>query len=409
MTETRTEIHESTHITSKEIPAKEDVVVEREDIHKETIEILHKVQSESKPAVLSQKEIQPVLQPQRIEVEVKEHVMKMKSPEVQVVLLPDTVDAPVSEAVEIPAQPDVPVVEAIEISAQTDTPIVEAVEIPAKSDVLVEEPVGIPTHTDVPVGEAVEIPAQTDVPVEVVEIPAHTDVPVVEEVKVTAQADVLVEEAVEMPPQTDVPAVEAIEVPAQSDVPVEAVEIPAQTDVQVVEISEIPAQTDAPIVEAIEMPAQIDKPVVVEVAEIPAQTIDVVSVSRETIVLTKEEQPVIEEIIKEEITEKEKPVEKAGKAPVFTWNLTSLKVMDGEEVKFHCEIDGQPMPEIVWYHEEVPISENQDFKCTYNKETGSCSLLISEVFPQDAGEYKCEATNDLGTAVSRAYLEIECK
>eukprot|EP00106_Octopus_bimaculoides_P016754 XP_014784196.1 PREDICTED: titin-like isoform X3 [Octopus bimaculoides] len=356
VTETRTEIHESTHITSEEIPAKDDVVIERENIHKETIEILHKEQPESEPAVLSQKEIQPVLQPQRIEVEVKEHVMKMKSPEVQVVLLPDTVDAPVSEAV--------------------------------------------------------EIPAQTDVPLEVVEIPAQTDVPVVKAVEILAQADVLVGEAVEIPTQTDVPAVEAVEIPAQTDVPVEVVEMPAQTDVPVVEIVEIPAQTDAPVVEVVEIHAQIDKPVVVEVAEIPAQTVDMVSVSRETIVLKKEEQPVVEEVIKEEITEKEKPVEKevvekAGKAPIFTWHLTSLKVMDGEEVKFYCEIDGQPMPEIVWYHEEVPISENQDFKSIYNKETGSCSLLISEVFPQDAGEYKCEATNALGTAVSRAYLEIE--
>ena len=30
--------------------------------------------------------------------------------------------------------------------------------------------------------------------------------------------------------------------------------------------------------------------------------------------------------------------ESQGQAPEFTWGLMSLKVMDGEEVKFHCEV-----------------------------------------------------------------------
>ena len=30
-----------------------------------------------------------------------------------------------------------------------------------------------------------------------------------------------------------------------------------------------------------------------------------------------------------------------GRAPEFTWGLMSLKVMDGEEVKFRCEVSLQ--------------------------------------------------------------------
>jgi hypothetical protein len=98
-----------------------------------------------------------------------------------------------------------------------------------------------------------------------------------------------------------------------------------------------------------------------------------------------------------------------GKAPTFTWGLMSLKVMDGEEVKFRCEVTGTPMPEISWLHDDKPIAENQDFTLSYDVESGACTLLIAEVFPQDAGEYQCIAVNVHGQAVTRAYLEVECE
>ncbi|GFS02464.1 titin, partial [Elysia marginata] len=96
-----------------------------------------------------------------------------------------------------------------------------------------------------------------------------------------------------------------------------------------------------------------------------------------------------------------------GRAPEFTWGLMSLKVMDGEEVKFRCEVTAEPMPEISWYHDDKIITENQDFNLTYDVESGACTLLIAEVFPQDAGEYKCIAVNPHGEAVTRAMLEVE--
>jgi hypothetical protein len=49
------------------------------------------------------------------------------------------------------------------------------------------------------------------------------------------------------------------------------------------------------------------------------------------------------------------------------------------------------------------------FRITFEPETGKCTLLIVEVFPQDAGEYRCIAVNERGKAISRATLEVECK
>ena len=130
---------------------------------------------------------------------------------------------------------------------------------------------------------------------------------------------------------------------------------------------------------------------------------------------TPDEEVTTEEVEKAPVVEETSTAEQIiefleeGQAPEFTWGLISLKVMDGEEVKFRCEVIGKPMPEISWFHDDVPIAENQDFKLTYDMESGACTLLIVEVFPQDAGEYRCEAVNIHGKAVTRAILEIECK
>ena len=48
--------------------------------------------------------------------------------------------------------------------------------------------------------------------------------------------------------------------------------------------------------------------------------------------------------------------------PQFVWGLTSLKVMDGEEAKFFCEVKAEPSPVISWFHDDKPIAENQDFR-----------------------------------------------
>ena len=62
----------------------------------------------------------------------------------------------------------------------------------------------------------------------------------------------------------------------------------------------------------------------------------------------------------QEIFEINETVEEGS--PEFTWGLTSLKVMDGEEARFMCEVKAEPSPEISWFHDEKPITENQDFR-----------------------------------------------
>ena len=55
------------------------------------------------------------------------------------------------------------------------------------------------------------------------------------------------------------------------------------------------------------------------------------------------------------------------------------------------------------------VVDNPDFKTIYNKATGECELFISEVFPQDTGDYRCIAVNQYGKAVTNATLTVECE
>jgi len=96
-----------------------------------------------------------------------------------------------------------------------------------------------------------------------------------------------------------------------------------------------------------------------------------------------------------------------GSPPKFTGLFQSLRVMDGEQVKFSCVVRGVPTPDVIWYHNDKVISDNPDFVTKYNRDTGEVQLQIVEVFPQDTGVYNCVATNKYGNAVNTAQLRVE--
>lgn len=70
------------------------------------------------------------------------------------------------------------------------------------------------------------------------------------------------------------------------------------------------------------------------------------------------------------------------------------------------QVTGKPVPKITWYHKNAPIKEAKDVT-VYQDSEGVCKLAISEVFPEDAGEYTCHASNKVGEAVCAASLIVE--
>lgn len=93
-------------------------------------------------------------------------------------------------------------------------------------------------------------------------------------------------------------------------------------------------------------------------------------------------------------------------SPTFVKRLSPVRVMDGESVNLTCVVEGRPTPRVEWYHNDKPIKEGKEITIVQDME-GVCSLAITEVFPEDAGEYTCRAVNPVGEAVCTSSLVVE--
>lgn len=98
--------------------------------------------------------------------------------------------------------------------------------------------------------------------------------------------------------------------------------------------------------------------------------------------------------------------EDAGEAPKFVRPLSPVRASDGEPAKLVCTVSGKPIPSIIWYHGAREIHPSRDFKPNYDSTTGTATLTIEEVFPDDEGIYRCKATNKHGTAECEANLVV---
>lgn len=78
----------------------------------------------------------------------------------------------------------------------------------------------------------------------------------------------------------------------------------------------------------------------------------------------------------------------------------------GETVRLECRFSGMPVPAIHWYKDEIPFEKNDSRIIFHN---GNEILYIQFVTIEDAGNYRCEATNRLGVASAQSTLKIKSK
>ena len=86
--------------------------------------------------------------------------------------------------------------------------------------------------------------------------------------------------------------------------------------------------------------------------------------------------------------------------------VTSQSAPDGAAVEFVCKVEGTPRPQITWFRQTAIIKPSQDFQI-YHDDNNKATLVIKEVFPEDAGTFTCVAKNCVGFASSSAELIVE--
>ncbi len=92
-----------------------------------------------------------------------------------------------------------------------------------------------------------------------------------------------------------------------------------------------------------------------------------------------------------------------GKPPVFVRKLDHKCIPEGQPAHLEVKVTGNP--EVNWFMDGEPLQDEliYDFISTSD---GTHILIIKETFPEDEGEYLCEATNPHGMAETNCLLTI---
>uniref|UniRef100_A0A1I7TK31 Ig-like domain-containing protein n=1 Tax=Caenorhabditis tropicalis TaxID=1561998 RepID=A0A1I7TK31_9PELO len=95
-----------------------------------------------------------------------------------------------------------------------------------------------------------------------------------------------------------------------------------------------------------------------------------------------------------------------GKAPGFTIPLTIRRAKPGDSVTFECLPFGNPFPSIKWLKDGLELFSDDKIKMESSAD-GTQRLILSDVTFLSEGYFRCVATNEHGTASTKAELVIE--
>lgn len=103
----------------------------------------------------------------------------------------------------------------------------------------------------------------------------------------------------------------------------------------------------------------------------------------------------IAELLVDEITTK----------PEFLKELKPVEVVEGSDVEFEVQVQGNPEPDVSWLRNNVLIEPGDRYEETRVEDVHR--LIIHDTIPEDSGEVKCQAKNDVGRVQSVAQLVVK--
>lgn len=93
-------------------------------------------------------------------------------------------------------------------------------------------------------------------------------------------------------------------------------------------------------------------------------------------------------------------------APVIKKELANISISEGESVAIlEAQVTGYPKPKINWYKGGEILQASEHYKMLYEDEE-NYALIIKNVKAEDAGSYRLQASNELGTADTSAELTV---
>ena len=78
--------------------------------------------------------------------------------------------------------------------------------------------------------------------------------------------------------------------------------------------------------------------------------------------------------------------------------IDNQRVMEGDSVTLSCNATGIPLPMVSWIKVDGHMTVSN----------GS-ELVFTNINRSEAGEYRCEASNECGNASETATIEVQCK
>ncbi|XP_061239478.1 hemicentin-1 isoform X3 [Bos javanicus] len=82
--------------------------------------------------------------------------------------------------------------------------------------------------------------------------------------------------------------------------------------------------------------------------------------------------------------------------------VTNVSVLVNQPTSLFCEVEGTPSPIIMWYKDDVQVTESSSIQIVNNGKI----LKLFRTSPEDAGRYSCKAINVAGTSQKHFNIDV---